>query len=159
MSPIDLPGDAAVSPSPLHLKQMGVRAPICVPGNPWGQHLWGSNAFLVLPPPCVWGGHILGCLLGMLLSHLVPPGSSAKLCTANSGTHHRDPSTRVGETTQDVPSRCFSARSVPFQAVVSQPPCVPSPAVPPPRVTARSGSGLWRTEGGTAATRPEWHQS
>lgn len=149
---------------------LGIRAPICVLSNTWGAASLRQQRFFGPPPlgccPVGRRGHVLGFLLGMLLSHSVPPGSSARLCTANSGTHHRDPPTRVGETSQDVPSRCVPAQSVPFQVVPSR--CVPSQCVPAPmcplpgcrprcvpslpcspwlRVTARSGSVLWRTEG------------
>lgn len=138
----------------------------------WGAASLRQQRFFDVPPPplgcCPVGrrGHVLGFLLGMLLSHSVPPGSSARLCTANSGTHHRDPPTRVGETSQDVPSRCVPAQSVPFQVAPSRcvsSQCIPAPMCPLPgcrprcvpslpcspwlRVTARSGSVLWRTEG------------
>lgn len=151
---------------------LGIRAPICVLSNTWGAASLRQQRFFGPPPlgccPVGRRGHVLGFLLGMLLSHSVPPGSSARLCTANSGTHHRDPPTRVGETSQDVPSRCVPAQSVPFQVVPSR--CVPSQCVPAPMCPlppmqpvapchCAVGQCPLADRGGTAATRREWDLS
>lgn len=139
---------------------LGIRAPICVLSNTWGAASLRQQRFFGPPPlgccPVVGGDTSLGFSWGCssaIRCHLeAQPGCARPIVAPTTGTllpvlekPHRTSHPGVFQ------PRVFHFRlSHPgvSHPSASRPRCVPSlPCSPWLRVTARSGSVLWRTEG------------